>query len=338
MRVGLVGAGQIAPFHLRGWAKLPHARVVGVADPDIARARALAEAHGIAEVFADAAPMLAALALDALDIASPREHHVAHVRIGIAAGLWVLCQKPLAPTLAEAEALAAEPGVATRLMVHENWRFRPPFRRIQAWLASGRIGALRGAVLQVRGSAFFPDSQGRYPGLMRQPFMAALDRLVVSEALIHELDVLRWLLGPLRLRAAWIARTCPAVRGEDRASAAFETEAGAPVLVDADYAVPGGPSRAADELRLVGTAGCIHLDRETLALCTASGEVHEHHPHEAAYQAAFDACIGHFAARIMAGGRFETDLSDNLQTLELVEAIYRAAGPVRVVGAAPVHG
>jgi predicted dehydrogenase len=329
MRVGLVGAGQIVPSHLRAWAQLPGVTIDAVADPDTARADDVARAFGIPRVFADATGMVAAAKLDALDVASPREHHVAHVRLGVARGLWVLCQKPLAPTLAEAEALAAEPGVAARLMVHENWRFRPPFRRIAAWLAAGRIGPLRGAVLQVRGSAFFPDAEGRLPGLLRQPFMAALPGLVVSEALIHELDVLRWLLGKLTLRAAWTARSTAAIRGEDRAALALETAAGAPVLVDADYAVPGGPSPAADELRLFGTRGAIHLDGETLTLRTGDGTEAESHPLAEATQAAFDACIAHFAHGVATGGGFETDLADNLETLRLVDAVYRLAGAPR---------
>ena len=46
------------------------------------------------------------MSVDAVDIASPRETHAALVEIAAARGIDVLCQKPLAPTLAEAEALA----------------------------------------------------------------------------------------------------------------------------------------------------------------------------------------------------------------------------------------
>ena len=61
--------------------------------------------------------------LDAVDVAAPREFHAEMVRMAARRGLAVLCQKPLAPTLAEAEALVAEVGGRCRLMVHENWRF-----------------------------------------------------------------------------------------------------------------------------------------------------------------------------------------------------------------------
>ena len=51
--------------------------------------------------------MLAAEAIDALDVASPRETHAAWVEAAAARGIDVLCQKPMTPTLAEAEALRA---------------------------------------------------------------------------------------------------------------------------------------------------------------------------------------------------------------------------------------
>ena len=59
------------------------------------------------------------------------------VGLGAARGLAVMCQKPLAPTLAAAEALVAAVGGAVPLMVHENWRFRPYYRRLRAWLDEG---------------------------------------------------------------------------------------------------------------------------------------------------------------------------------------------------------
>ena len=49
-------------------------------------------------------------------------------------GVPVLCQKPLAPTLSQAESLVAEFADKTRLMVHENWRFRPYYRQVAQWL------------------------------------------------------------------------------------------------------------------------------------------------------------------------------------------------------------
>ena len=75
LRVGLIGAGMISPYHLTGWSRLERAKVVAICDPDRARAEERAKAFGIASVHTDAAAMLAREQLDAVDIASPREFH-----------------------------------------------------------------------------------------------------------------------------------------------------------------------------------------------------------------------------------------------------------------------
>ena len=117
--------------------------MVAICDPDAAAVAARAEAFGIAGRFASAEAMLDGAELDALDVCSPRETHAAMVGLGAGRGLAVMCQKPLAPTLAAAEALVAAVGGAVPLMVHENWRFRPYYRRLRAWLDDGRLGAVR---------------------------------------------------------------------------------------------------------------------------------------------------------------------------------------------------
>ena len=95
LRVGLVGAGWVTQHHLAGWERLAgRAKVVAIADPNAAAARSRAEAFGIERTFASAAEMLEHVALDAVDVAAPREFHAPAVRMAAAKGLAVLCQKP----------------------------------------------------------------------------------------------------------------------------------------------------------------------------------------------------------------------------------------------------
>ncbi|MCP6467958.1 hypothetical protein NL473_28205, partial [Klebsiella pneumoniae] len=86
--------------------------------------------------------------------------------------------------------------------VHENWRFRPYYREAARWLRDGRIGKVEAAALTLVTSGTVPDAEGRYPALDRQPFMASEKRMLVAEVLIHHLDTLRMLLGPLKVEAA----------------------------------------------------------------------------------------------------------------------------------------
>ena len=104
IRIALAGAGMISWHHLVAWRNLgPRARVLAISDPDLDRGRRRAEEFGIPAVHRDADAMLGAEKIDALDVASPRETHAAWVEAAAARGIDVLCQKPLAPTLAEAQ-------------------------------------------------------------------------------------------------------------------------------------------------------------------------------------------------------------------------------------------
>ena len=105
-KIGLAGAGMVSYHHLLAWqSQRPRAEVVAIADPGAAQAAERASAFGIGATFSDARTMMDTVALDALDVAAPREVHAQIVELAAERGIPVLCQKPLAPTLAEAEAL-----------------------------------------------------------------------------------------------------------------------------------------------------------------------------------------------------------------------------------------
>ncbi|WP_018262290.1 Gfo/Idh/MocA family protein [Methylobacterium sp. WSM2598] len=333
LRVGLVGAGFVTQYHLRAWAALQgRARVVAVADPSEARRAARAAEFGIPRTYADAARMLAEGGIDAVDVAAPRAAHADLVRLAAARGLPVLCQKPLAPTLPEAEALAAEVGGRCRLMVHENWRFRDTYRQAAALLRAGAVGRPFAARLTVLTSGTLPDADGRYPALERQPFMRDEARMLTAEVLIHHLDTLRMLLGPLTVAACAMSRTCAALRGEDSALVQLAGEGGLAVQLFASFAAHGAPPGAADRLEIYGPDGALHLAGGDLTLTApeareAPGEGRAWHFDPAAtYQGSYDAAIAHFVERLADGGPFETAPEDNLATLRLVEECYRLAG------------
>jgi len=326
LRVGLIGAGWVTQHHLAGWSRLrDRAQVVAIADPSRERAAARAAEHGIAQVYASAEEMLDRAGLDAVDVAAPREFHAGLVRLAASRGLAVLCQKPLAPTYAEAEALARDVAPLCRLMVHENWRFRPYYRDLAGWLRAGRIGAVLQAEMTLYTSGVLPDADGKLPALQRQPFIASLDRALVMEILIHHLDTLRFLLGDLTLAYARLGRASAAMRGEDRATLCLETAQGTPVVLLANLAVHGRPAAQADRLTLVGERGTIELEGDTLQ-CFGEQPGTLQYDLPAAYLQSYAATIEHFVDCVRDGRPFETDPSDNLRTLQVVEAIYARPG------------
>lgn len=325
VRVGLAGAGWVSQHHLQAYHSLrDRAVVAAIADPRREAALDRAARYGIPSHYDSVEEMLERERLDVLDIAAPREAHVPLCRLALRHGLAVLCQKPLAPTLGEAEQLLAELVPGTRLMVHENWRFRPHYRQIRAWIAEGRIGPIRSVFLTVLTSGLLPDEQGRLPALERQPMMAGLQRLLLMEVLIHHLDTLRFLLGPLSLEAARLGRSCSQVRGEDRAALFLTAGEGAAVSLLGDFMAWGYPPGIVDRLELLGTRGSIFLDENRLRLV---GEGEEVQPVDLAadYQASYRGAISHFLDRLADGGPFETSVEEHLETLRIAEAAYERA-------------
>jgi predicted dehydrogenase len=331
LRVAIVGAGMISHHHLIAWRNASDAaRVIAVFDPNAGRAGARAQEFGISTVYNNAEALLADAAIDALDIASPCDTHAFWIEAAAVRGIDALCQKPLTPTLAQAKTLIAQTAGRMRLMVHENWRFRPWYRELKKWLEAAELGEIIGIQMTVISSGLLPDRNGDRPALVRQPFMANEPRLMIGESLIHQLDVVRWLAGPLRVVSARALHTLEEVKGETLATILLESALGAPIVVSGTMAAPGFPPRNRDRLEVLGRRASATLVGPELRLL-GSEPRHVTYDFDAGYQASFDAVIAHFVERLRSGEPFETDPVDNLETLRLVEHAYWAVG-LREVG------
>lgn len=321
LRVALAGAGMAARHHALAWSRCADARLVAVADPVPGRASALASEHGIGAGFDDVARMLDEARPDALDIAAAHEAHGALCRMAADAGIPFLCQKPLAPTLAEAERIASEVGARVRWAIHENWCFRPWYREIARRLASGAIGELRALTILARGSGLLPGPDGARPSLVRQPMLATIERLALGEVLVHHVDVARRLAGPSILESVVLRRDVDEVRGETAARLELTSMLGAAIVLDADMACAGAPARIDDRVELLGSRDKVHFDGRRLV----GGGAEVMYDPEAGYQASYDAAIADFAAALVHGTTFATPPSTHVDVLRRVEDAYRRA-------------
>ncbi|MDZ7708526.1 MAG: Gfo/Idh/MocA family oxidoreductase [Trueperaceae bacterium] len=129
--VAVIGAGDMGARHARHWAATG-ARIVVVCDPDAARASVLAAEHGAVS----AADPIEAVALPGVDVVSVCTPTYLHPPVTIAAlegGRDVLCEKPVALTLADAEAMAAaERSSGRRLRIGFTRRFDPVWRHVES--------------------------------------------------------------------------------------------------------------------------------------------------------------------------------------------------------------
>ncbi len=116
LRVGLVGAGSIAQFHVQSYAKNPDVEIVGVADLKLERAQSMAAAYGVPNTFDNHHDLLAMDGLDAISVCTWNNSHAVISIDALNAGKDVLCEKPLSRTVAEALEVQKAVGATGRVL------------------------------------------------------------------------------------------------------------------------------------------------------------------------------------------------------------------------------
>lgn len=195
VRVGIVGAGYIAHAHAAGYAATPGVEIVGVADPVAPKAEALAHTVG-AVAHRDIADLFAA-GLDAVSICTPSPTHAGLVEAATTAGVHVLCEKPIARSLADARrVVAAAARASTIVMIGHVSRFEPDHARARDVIAAGAIGEVRMLSQSIVGPA---------PTWSQDSWLLDHERSggPLIDLAIHSFDFLAWASGsqPVRVQA-----------------------------------------------------------------------------------------------------------------------------------------
>ncbi len=161
MRFGLIGTGLMAQEHIRNLALIPGARVVSLADPVPASLdwtkRTLGDRAAGVACFPDVTSMLHGPSLDAAIVASPNMTHHAVLQPLLATSLPILCEKPLATTLADAQDLVRQAARRDAVFwVGMEYRFMPPVRRFIDDVHAGRVGRLHRLAVHEHRFPFLP--------------------------------------------------------------------------------------------------------------------------------------------------------------------------------------
>ena len=146
VRIGVVGAGAIAQLtHLPLLSRMRGAKLVAVCDNDRAKARALADRFDIDDTYIDIEDLLESGDLQAVVVATPNHLHEPHVLSALAAGLDVLCERPLAMSARGVERIVnAAARAGRKVLVANNYRFRSDVQALAAFLRGGELGKLTG--------------------------------------------------------------------------------------------------------------------------------------------------------------------------------------------------
>jgi predicted dehydrogenase len=321
----------VADFHLPAWQRIEEVEIVAAYNRTQAKAEQRAEQYHIPAVYADYRAMFENEDLDFVDIATAPAVHLELVTAAAKHGLPVLCQKPVAPTLAELREMIRvcdEAGVL--FMVNENCRFQPWFRRMKTLIDEGAIGRPHYANFLNRSRFSLPQP---LVGHGQATLFVNMPRLMIYELGVHYLDTLRYLFGEADSVYTQIHRLSPHVKGEDLASLMIRMN-GLTAVVDISWALH--PTWQYEhkvswgEYRIESTKGTLYLRLDgLLRLITDTGEKKFQFPLDSGIQS-YQAAQQHFIDSLRTGVEPETSGLETLKTMELVFGAYDSAEHNRI--------
>jgi predicted dehydrogenase len=250
MRVGIVGAGAIARFHADRWQKLP-VTIAGAYDRHPDRAEAFCAHYG-GRVFATLEELLANV--DLVTICTHTDAHKEGVLAAAKARVPVVCEKPFARHLQDAEEMAAAcEATNTPLYVAQVVRFFPEYARAKSTVESGAIGT-PGVIRTTRASSY-----PRPGSVFSAQFYSTVARSggVALDLAIHDIDYHRWVMGEVE-RVFVRGLTFTDNPGADHAYIVLRFRSGAIGHIDANWALPPGLFRT--RLEIAGDRGLIEWD------------------------------------------------------------------------------
>jgi len=256
IRVGLVGCGAISTQHLEAISALPDLSLAGVVSASEERARTVGERWDVPWTT-HLEDLLGRDDVDTVTIATPSGLHPAQALAALRSGRHAIVEKPIALTVADADAVVAA-GRERNLVVAtiSQRRFEPAVRALHAAIESGALGTISLIIaegLYHRPQAYYDSAPWRGT--------RALDGGVLMNQAIHVIDLLRWMGGPVASVAGHLATLGHRMEAEDTASVSLRFTSGTlGEIVATTCANPELPV----ELRVYGDRGHVRLVGETV--------------------------------------------------------------------------
>ncbi|MBR9998142.1 MAG: Gfo/Idh/MocA family oxidoreductase [Cyclobacteriaceae bacterium] len=333
LRYAVFGCGFWSNYQIAGWNELEGLELVALYNRTLSKAEKLAEKFNVPAIYDDPKKLLRKEKLDFVDIITDVDTHLRFTEMAARKGLDVVCQKPMAPSWKDAKSLVEVCNKnKVKLFINENFRWQAPIRRVKEVVDSGIIGEIFKARVSFC-SAF--------PVFDNQPFLAELDKFILTDIGSHVLDVCRFLLGDARSLYCRTQRVNPKIKGEDVANVLMEMKNRAHCIAEMSYA-----SRLEKEVfpqtlvLMEGTKGSVKLDPDfELKVTTEEGTTSEvvkpvMYPwldpdyavvHSSIVDAQRDILNG------LRGEKAETSGKDNLKTMQLVYSSYKSARSGNVI-------
>jgi predicted dehydrogenase len=325
LRFALIGAGAIAQSYVAVFSGLRYARIVGVADPALERARKVAEALAC-PAFASHDELLQNLDVDAAVICTPP---VTHLEVGLdllERGIPVLCEKPLALDHGSARKLVdASTNAGVPLTMAAKFRYVEDAVRAKSIVDAGDLGDV---VLFDNIFASHAPMAGRWNA---DPAISGGGVLIDNGT--HSVDIARYFLGSITDVMAVAPRRVQDVAVEDTAQMFIRSADGVCGTIDLSWSIDMQADRY---ISIYGSEGTINVGWHESMFRPASGDWIKFGD---GYDkiGAMRAQVANFCGALQGREELLITAEDALASVAVIEAAYAsmdAAGWVRVNGAA----
>jgi predicted dehydrogenase len=338
LRVGVVGAG-VGQAHLEAYQSLPERfEVLALCDLDQVRAREVASASGVRRVSCDLSELCRLDELDVIDICTPSHLHARHTLQALAAGKHVICEKPVAGSLGEVDALidAEWQSSGCVMPIFQN-RFGRGVQKLKLLIDSGLSGDLYLATIETawrRRAPYYAGWRGKWASELGGALMTLA---------IHAHDVLYYLCGPATRVFARTATLVNDIETEDTVSASVEMAGGGLASLSVTTGSPAEVSRwrvCFSEFPAESQVGPYASSAEPWSFTGDSPEAAERIKRALAdfveLPEGFAGQFYRFYDAVKGGAALPVTLGDARASLELITAMYHSARTGRDV-ALPIH-
>ncbi len=264
VRFAIYGCGVISKTHALALGDVEGAQLIGCADVNPASAQAFAENYQI-RIFEDWNALITSPDVDAVCICTPSGTHAPLAIEALNAGKHVVLEKPMALTTAQCdEIIAAAEKTHTKITVIAQLRTEPDIIRAKELLDEGAFGKV--TIVQLHMCYF--RSPSYYANSWRGTKAMDGGGAVMNQG-IHGIDILQYLLGPVKNVRSIVRTLMHDIEVEDSAVAAVEFESGAIGVITASTVTKPGYDR---EINIYGTRGGVEFKEGTIVRLMIDGE------------------------------------------------------------------
>jgi predicted dehydrogenase len=327
LKFGVLGCGFWSKYQISAWRELGGVELVAIYNRTRSKADDFAKEFGVPKIYDTPEELIADPDIDFVDVITDAVVHAEHVNLCAKHKKPVICQKPMALSLEEGKGMVqACKDAGIPFMVHENWRWQAPVRKVKEIMDSGAIGK------PFRCNIYWNTG---YPVFDNQPYLAQIEHLIIADLGIHILDTARFFFGEAQSICCFTSTVNRKIKGEDSATIMMR-------MSDVNCIVQISFSSILEKEKFPETFALIEGEKGSIELCpdywvrvTTKNETRSFrvpppkyswaNPDYLVVQSSIVPTNANWLESLRAGKEPETSGADNLKTLQLVYLAYESA-------------